>query len=38
MCLIDALYLLVARYKKTSLRQVDRLNIQAEEMLRLPAK
>ena len=38
MCLIDALYLLVARYKKTSLRNMDRLNIQAEETLRLPAK
>jgi len=38
MCLIDALYLLVARYKKISLRKAERLNTYAEKTLRLPAK
>jgi len=38
MCLVDALYLLVARYKKMSLRKVERLNTFAEKTLRLPTK
>ena len=38
MCLIDALYLLGARYKKISLRKTERLNAYAEKTLRVPAK
>lgn len=38
MCLIDALYLLVARYKKVSFRRAERLNAQVEQTLRLSVK
>jgi DNA-binding MurR/RpiR family transcriptional regulator len=38
MCLIDTLYLLVARYRKISLRNAERLNAHAEQTLRLPAR
>ncbi|OHB85944.1 MAG: hypothetical protein A2V98_03760 [Planctomycetes bacterium RBG_16_64_12] len=38
MCLMDALYLLVARYKRISLRNAERLNAHAEKTLRFPAK
>ncbi len=38
MCLIDALYLLVARHKKLSLRKAERLNTFTERTLRFPAK
>ena len=38
MCLIDALYLLVARHKKLSLRRMERLNSYTEQTLRLPPK
>jgi RpiR family transcriptional regulator, carbohydrate utilization regulator len=37
-CLIDVLYLLVARYKKVSLRKVERLNARVERSLRLPPR
>jgi RpiR family transcriptional regulator, carbohydrate utilization regulator len=37
-CLIDVLYLLVARYKAVSLKKAERLNARVEEVLRLPAK
>ena len=38
LCLIDVLYLLVARYKKVSLRKVEQLNARVETALRLPVK
>lgn len=38
MCLIDAVYLLVARHKKVSLRKAERLNTYTEKVLRFPAK
>ena len=38
MCLLDALYLLVARYRKTRRAMVELLNTNVEELLRLPAK
>ena len=38
MCLIDALYLLVARYKKVSFRRAERLNARVEQTLRLSVK
>lgn len=38
MCLIDVLYLLVARYKNLSLKKMDQLNECIEKSLRLPTK
>jgi RpiR family transcriptional regulator, carbohydrate utilization regulator len=38
MCLVDVLYLLVARYKAVSLKKAERLNARVEEVLRSPAK
>jgi DNA-binding MurR/RpiR family transcriptional regulator len=38
LCLIDVLYLLVARYKAVSMKKAERLNAQVEEILRLPTK
>jgi RpiR family transcriptional regulator, carbohydrate utilization regulator len=38
LCLVDVLYLLVARYRKVSIRKVESLNARIEESLRLPAK
>ena len=38
MCLIDALYLLVARHRHVSLAKIDRLNNYVERTLRLPGK
>jgi len=38
MCLIDALYLLTARYMKVPLRKVEELNAAAEKLLRRPIK
>jgi RpiR family carbohydrate utilization transcriptional regulator len=37
-CLIDALYLLVARYRKVSFARTERLNSIVERKLRLPSK
>lgn len=38
LCLIDVLYLLVARYKAVSLEKAERLNARVEDVLCLPAK
>ena len=38
MCLIDAIYLLVARRKKAQLKQAERFDVYTEKLLRLPAK
>jgi DNA-binding MurR/RpiR family transcriptional regulator len=38
LCLIDVLYLLVARYKAVSLNKAERLNARVEEVLRSPPK
>jgi RpiR family transcriptional regulator, carbohydrate utilization regulator len=38
LCLIDSLYLLVARHKNVSLAKIERLNSHMEQMLRLPGK
>ena len=38
MCLIDALYILVARHKRISLSRTERLNTYAEQLFRLPAE
>jgi RpiR family transcriptional regulator, carbohydrate utilization regulator len=38
MCLMDALYLLVARYTKIDLACTERLNTYAEELLRIPPR
>ena len=37
-CLLDALYLLVARHKHISLAKVERLNSHVDQTLRLPSK
>ena len=38
MCLVDAIYLLVARQKKAQLKQAERLDVYTEKLLRLPTK
>ena len=38
MCLIDVLYLLVARYKTVSMKKMDQLNDRIEQTLRTPPK
>ena len=38
MCLIDSLYLLVARHRNVSLAKIERLNNYVEQTLRLPGK